>query len=118
MPFKSAGDGAESAGKHEADPGVDAEIELKDRRRIGAGAEEGSVPEGALAGIAAQQIPGLAQQREIKGHDDKMRQKIGCERERQQDERHQHANDCRAWCFHALTRAGRKGRSGGREGWR
>src|SRR5690606_9321997 len=53
--------GKQTAGD-QADPRIDAELDLQHRDRIGARAEEGRVAEGELAAIAAQNVPGLAEE--------------------------------------------------------
>jgi hypothetical protein len=52
------------------DPGIDAELHLQHRDRIGPGAEIGGMAEGELAAIAAEDVPRLAEQRGVERHDD------------------------------------------------
>lgn len=80
---EGAGGGAEDPGEDEADPGVDAEIDLKDRGGVSARAEERGVAEAALAAVAPEQIPGLAQQPEIECHDREVQPEIRVHHQRQ-----------------------------------
>ena len=101
------GDGHRHDGAHDhADPGGEIEVLSQQRGRIRSRSEEDRVPEGDLAAIAREEIPGLGEHGEQEDRDDDVaRMRLGEDEGKAQEKEEQGTGACPA--RHGPARHGR-----------